>query len=200
MRWRRPGALVTVVVMALGISSVAVGQSALVVRPLAERKVSQLPAGPLFWRIETFGTKAEAERAASALGLVAESAGKVWLLTLGPAGGAPSPGGTKVGEVGPLMPVAATQYLLRINEATGPPGSLTPVHTHPGSEAFYVLAGEQSIRTQHGVLRVAAGKPEAGHGANVPMQVSSSGTTDLQALVMFVVDAAKPFSSPATLP
>jgi hypothetical protein len=200
MRWRRPGALVTVVVMALGISSVAVGQSALVVRPLAERKVSQLPAGPLFWRIETFGTKAEAERAASALGLVAESAGKVWLLTLGPAGGAPSPGGTKVGEVGPLMPVVATQYLLRINQATGPPGSLTPVHTHPGSEAFYVLAGEQSIRTQHGVLRVAAGKPEAGHGANVPMQVSSSGTTDLQALVMFVVDAAKPFSSPATLP
>lgn len=200
MRWRGPGALVTVVVMALGISSVAVGQPALVVRPLAERKVSQLPAGPLFWRIETFGTKAEAERAASALGLVAESAGKVWLLTLGPAGGAPSPGGTKVGEVGPLMPVVATQYLLRINQATGPPGSLTTVHTHPGSEAFYVLAGEQSIRTQHGVLRVAAGKPEAGHGANVPMQVSSSGTTDLQALVMFVVDAAKPFSSPATLP
>ncbi len=200
MRWRGPGALVTVVVMALGIWSVAVGQPALVVRPLAEKKVSQLPAGPLFWRIETFGTKAEAERAASALGLVAESAGKVWLLTLGPAGGAPSPGGTKVGEVGPLMPVVAPQYLLRINQATGPPGSLTPVHTHPGSEAFYVLAGEQSIRTSHGVLRIAAGKPEAGHGANVPMQVSSSGTTDLHALVMFVVDATKPFSSPATLP
>jgi hypothetical protein len=32
------------------------------------------------------------------------------------------------------------------------------------------------------------------------MQVSSSGTTDLHALVMFVVDAGKPFSSPATLP
>lgn len=200
MRWRGPGALVTVVVMVLGISSVAVGQPALVVRPLAEKKVGQLPAGPLFWRIETFATKAEAERAASALGLVAESAGKVWLLTLGPAGGAPSPGGTKVGEVGPLMPVVAPQYLLRINQATGPPGSLTPAHTHPGSEAFYVLTGEQSIRTPHGVLRVAAGKPEAGHGANVPMQVSSSGTTDLHALVMFVVDATKPFSSPATLP
>ena len=32
------------------------------------------------------------------------------------------------------------------------------------------------------------------------MQVSSSGTTDLHALVMFVVDAGRPFSSPATMP
>jgi hypothetical protein len=32
------------------------------------------------------------------------------------------------------------------------------------------------------------------------MQVSSSGTTGLQSLVMFVVDAGKPFSSPGTLP
>jgi hypothetical protein len=34
----------------------------------------------------------------------------------------------------------------------------------------------------------------------MPMEVSSSGTSDLNALVMFVVDATKPFSSPATLP
>jgi hypothetical protein len=32
------------------------------------------------------------------------------------------------------------------------------------------------------------------------MQVSSSGSTDLHALVMFVVDATKPFSSPAAFP
>jgi hypothetical protein len=44
------------------------------------------------------------------------------------------------------------------------------------------------------------GKPEAGHGADTPMQVSSSGSTDLHSLVMFVVDATKPFSSPATFP
>jgi hypothetical protein len=200
MRWRGLGAWVTVVVVALGASSAAVGQPALVVKPLAEKKVTQLPTGPLFWRIETFATKAEAERATSQLSLVAESAGKVWLFTLGPAAGGPAPRGTKVGEVGPLMPVTAPEYLLRINQATGPPGSLTSIHTHPGSEAFYVVAGEQSIRTPHGVLRVAAGKPAAGHGADVPMQVSSSGSTDLHSLVMFVVDATKPFSSPATFP
>jgi hypothetical protein len=175
------------------------GQPALKIAPLAEKRVAQLPPGPLFWRIETFPGKSEAERAASDLSLVAESAGKVWLFTLGPKGAPPSPGGTKVTEVGPLPPVVAPQYLLRINQASGPPGSTTPVHTHPGSEAFYVLAGEQSIRGKHGVLRVKAGTPETGHGADLPMQVTSSGTTDLHALVMFVVDATRSFSSPAKL-
>ena len=74
------------------------------------------------------------------------------------------------------------------------------MHSHPGSEAFFVLAGEQSIRGGHGTMVVKAGQPEAGHAPAQPMQVSSSGATDLHALVMFVVDAAKPFSSPATLP
>jgi hypothetical protein len=34
----------------------------------------------------------------------------------------------------------------------------------------------------------------------MPMQVFNSGTTDLTALIMFVVDASKPFSVPATFP
>ena len=177
----------------------ATAQPALVVKALAEKKVTELPTGPLFWRIEHFPTLAHAQAAAGPTGLAAEAGGKVWLFTLGAAGGA-SAGGTKVAEVGPLPQVMAAQYLLRINEASGPPGSLTAVHTHPGSEAFYVLAGEQRIRTPHGVMRVQVGQPETGHGAETPMQVSSSGATDLHALVMFVVDADKPFSSPATFP
>jgi len=176
----------------------AIAQQALVIKALSEKKVTELPAGPLFWRIENFPMLAQAQAAAGATGLAVESGGKVWLFTLGPAGG--STGGTKVAEVGPLPKVVATQYLLRINEATGSPGSITPVHTHPGSEAFYVLAGEQSIQSPHGVLRVRPGQAETGHGADMPMQVSSSGSSDLHALVMFVVDATKPFSSPAKFP
>lgn len=174
-------------------------QQKLVIKRLAEKKVAQLPEGSLYWRIENFPTVAQAKAAASSTGLVAESAGQVWLFTLGPAGGS-TPGGTKVAEVGPIPRVVAPEYLLRINEASGAPGSVTSVHTHPGSEAFYVLAGEQSIRTAHGVLRVKVGQPEAGRGADNPMQVSSTGSTDLHSLVMFVVDATRPFSSPAKLP
>lgn len=188
--------LVAVLAWGLLLSSVAVAQQALVIKPLVEKKMTELPTGQLFWRIENFPTVAQAQAAAGPTGLVAEAGGKVWLFTLGPAGKA-SADGTKIAEIGPLSQVVATQYLLRVNEVSGPPGSITPVHTHPGSEAFHVLAGETSQRTPHGVTRVAAGQTMAGHGADVPMQVSSSGSMDLHSLVMFVVDATKPFSSPA---
>ena len=184
---------------ALFLAFAATAQSALVIRPLAERKVAELPSGELFWRIENYPSREAAQAAAGTWSLVAEAAGKVWLFTLGLPGGS-SPGGTKVSEVGPISRVSAPQYLLRINEASGLPGSVTPVHSHPGSEAFYVLAGEQSIRGAHGTMVVKAGTPEAGHGASMAMQVSSTGSSALESLVMFVVDATKPFSSPAELP
>lgn len=175
-------------------------QQALSIKPLAEKHVAHLPDGPLFWKIENFASMSDAQSAAGPLSLAVESAGKAWLFTLGSAGQASPPQATKVAEVGPIPRVAATDYLLRINDASGPPGSVTPIHNHPGSEAFYVLTGQQSIRGAHGTLQVNPGQAEAGHGADQSMQVSSSGSTDLHALVMFVVDANRPFSSPATLP
>ena len=174
----------------------ASAQPALIIKPLAEKRVQALPAGPLHWQIETFATLAQAQAMAGPTALAVESAGKAWLFRLGPAGAAVSEGGKHIATVGPIPTVTASEYLLRINEASGAPGSVTPVHTHPGSEAFYVLAGEQSIRSPHGVMRVQPGHSETGHGADVPMQVSSSGSVDLLALVMFVVDAGRPFSSP----
>ncbi|HKO66896.1 MAG TPA: hypothetical protein VJU53_03745 [Burkholderiaceae bacterium] len=193
-------AINTMLLSSLCLFSPLAGAQALQIKPLAEKKVADLPAGPLFWRIENFTALAQAQAAAGPLSLVAESAGKVWLFTLGPPGGVSAAGAGKVTEFGPIPRVTAPQYLLRINEASGPPGSVTSVHTHPGSEAFFVLAGEQSIRSPHGVMKVKVGQPETGHGADMPMQVSSSGSTDLLSLVMFVVDATKPFSSPATFP
>jgi quercetin dioxygenase-like cupin family protein len=169
------------------------------VTPVAEKKVPQLPPGPLFWRIDTFPTLAKARAAASPTGLAAEVAGKAWLFTLGPPGGS-SPGGSKVTEIGPVPSFTAPEYLLRINRAAGSPGAKTPVHMHPGAETFYVLSGELTQKIPDGVKRVSAGQPMLGHSPNTPMQVSSSGNSNLSALVMFVTDATKPFSSPATMP
>jgi quercetin dioxygenase-like cupin family protein len=198
--------LAIVVVGMFLASPAAVAQQALpagslVIKVLTEKKVTSLPAGRprLYWRLESFPSLAQAQAAAGPWGLAAESGGRAWLATLGPAGGS-SAGGTKVAEIGPLPAVVAPQYLLRINEASGPPGSITAVHTHPGSEAFYVLNGEQTIRTVERVIRVSPGKGEAGAGSGTVMQVSSSGSTDLLALVMFVVDATKPFSTPSVFP
>ena len=165
---------------------------------VAEKKLKQLPAGPLFWRVENFPTLAQAQAAAGETSLAAEVSGKVWLFTLGPKGGT-TPGGTRVAEIGPVPPISAPEYLLRINHAGGPPGAKTPVHTHPGSETFYVLAGRLGQRTPHGVSYAEAGQSMNGHGADMAMEVFSAGTSDLDQLVMFVVDATRPFSSPAKL-
>jgi len=185
-------------IMGLLLSTAAQAQT-FEITPVAEKKVSQLPPGPLFWRIDTFATLAEAQAAASPTALAAEVAGKAWLFTLGAPGGS-SPGGSKVAEIGPVPSITAPEYLLRVVRSGGPPGAETPVHTHPGSETFYVLSGELSQKTPEGVNRVSAGQSMPGHPPNTPMQVSSSGIGDLSALVMFVNDATKPFSSPATMP
>ena len=111
-----------------------------------EKKVTQIPDGPLYWRIENFPTLATAQGAAGATALAAEIGGKVWLFTLGANGGS-SPGGSKVAEVGPINRITASEYLLRINSAVAAPGTKTAVHSHPGTEAFYVLTGRLSQKT-----------------------------------------------------
>ena len=168
------------------------------VRPVAEKKLKELPPGPLYWTIETFPTLAAAQAAAGPTALAADVSGTVWLFTLGQRG-LSTPGGTKVTEIGPVPPITATEYLLRINNTGGPPGARTPQHTHPGSETFYVISGRLGQKTPNGEHFVDAGKSMNGQGADVPMEVFNSGTTDLNALVMFVVDAGKPFSSHATI-
>lgn len=180
-------------------SPLAASAQEFTIKAVAEKKVKQLPAGPLFWRIETFPALEQAQAAAGPTGLAAEVSGKAWLFTLGPKGGS-SAGGGRVTEIGPVPLVSAPEYLLRINHAGGPPGAKTPAHTHPGSEAFYVLAGRLGQRTPHGVAHADAGQSMNGHGADMPMVVFSAGTTDLDQLVMFVVDATRPFSSPAKMP
>ena len=171
----------------------------LVVKPIAEKKVSELPPGPLFWRIENFPSLAQAQAAAGSTGLAAEVSGRDWLFTLAAKGGS-SAGGTEVAEIGPVPPIRAPAYLLRINHASGHPGAATAVHSHPGSEAFFVLAGRLGQKTPSGIAYAEPGQAMNGHAAGMPMVVFSAGTTDLDQLVMFVVDATKPFSSPTEMP
>ena len=180
------------------LPSTATKQEKFVIKPVAEKKLEHLPAGPLYWRLENFPTLAQAQAAAGPTSLAAEVSGKAWLFTLGQKGGS-TPGASKVAEIGPVPSITAPEYLLRINRAGGPPGAKTAVHSHPGSEAFYVLSGRLGQKTPEGVHYAKAGKSMNGHGPGMAMEVFSAGTSDLDQLVMFVVDAAKPFSAPAKL-
>ena len=209
-RFGGPLAAALVIVMALGLlPSMVAAQQKYIVKPVAEMKVQQLPKGELFWRVESFPTLDKAKAAAPAYRwnpdtasydglptLTAEVAGKAWLFTLGPKGGATA-GGTKVAEIGPVPPVHAPEYLLRVNYGHGAPGAKTPVHMHPGSESFYVITGKLGQRTPQGVMNVDSGQSMNGHSPGTTMEVFNSGTTELETLIMFVVDATKPFSVPA---
>jgi hypothetical protein len=192
--------------------SPATAQDGYVVKPVAELRTKQLPTGPLYWRIENFPTLEQAKAAAGpsrwnpdtvsydgSPSLAAEIGGKAWLFTLGAKGGK-TPGGTPVAEVGPVPAISAPEYLLRINQGSGPPGSTTPVHMHPGSESFYVVSGRLGQKTPNGVKYVEAGETMKGNAADTPMEVFNGGTTDLSAIILFVVDATRPFSVPTRMP
>jgi hypothetical protein len=199
MRHALVGMAAALVLVLVTLQPTALAQPEFFIKPVAQKKLKQLPAGPLYWRVESFPTLAEAQAAAGPTSLTAEVGGKAWLFTLGTKGGF-TPGGAKAAEIGPVPTMNAPEYLLRINHTGGAPGAKTPVHTHPGSEAFYVLTGRLGQKTTHGVSHVEAGKTMNGHGPDEVMEVFSSGTNDLNALVMFLVDANRPFSSPAKFP
>ena len=184
------------VVFLTGATLRVVAEPSLSVKLLAEKKVTELPQGELYWTIEKFAVAPSAD-APNSTSLLAEAEGSWWRFTLGAKGVLD---GSKFAEIGPVSRVEAKEFLLRINLASGKPGSVTPIHSHPGSEAFYVLSGEQRIRSTKGEFVLQTGQSQPGFGANLPMQVSSNGVSDLRALVMFVVDAKQPFSSPACFP
>jgi mannose-6-phosphate isomerase-like protein (cupin superfamily) len=168
-----------------------------IVENAGERTLDALPDGQLHWRIETFPSLEAAQAAASSASLAASVSGRFWLVTLG-ARGAATPGATHVAEIGPVLRIEARRYTLRLNHAHAPPGAATSVHAHPGSEAFYVLAGQLSQRTMHGISVVDAGETLNGHMPGMAMQLQSTGMENLDQLVLFLLDADQPFSSPAT--
>ena len=59
----------------------AAAQPKFVIKPVAEKKLKQLPAGPLYWRLENMPTLAQAQAAAGPTSLAAEVSGRVWLFT-----------------------------------------------------------------------------------------------------------------------
>jgi quercetin dioxygenase-like cupin family protein len=183
--------------IAAALPAAALAEAKFTVSPLAELKVSELPPDPLYWHVRSFPSIVEAEAAADpgSPSLAAEFDDRAWLFTLrsGTDGGA-----AEVVQIGPVPRVAAEEYLLRINSAVAPVGTKTSVHTHPGSEAFYVLSGQVTQRTPAATHVLDVGETMPGE-PETPMEVSSSGDEELRQLIMFVVDANKPFSTPASL-
>ena len=105
--------------------------------------------------------------------------------------------GTLVARVGPLLLPPAPNYTAIYSYAVMAPGQRSRVHTHPGPEGWYVLAGEQCLETSVGGFRGRARETVVVPG-NVPMELYISGSALRRALVVVVHDSRQPRGTPAS--
>ena len=149
----------------------------------------QFSQAAVYWHLRAFPTRQAAEAAKSPNGLVVEEDGRVWLSEFGARDAAPS-GGQAVAVIGPLQLPAAKGYTAVLSYAVMRPGDSSRVHTHPGPEGWYVLAGEQCLETPSGASRAGAGKTMA-VPPGVPMELSVTGKTVRRAFALVIHDSTQ---------
>ena len=149
----------------------------------------------VYWHLRTFGTRKAAEAAKSATGIVVEEDGRVWLSEFGPRDMA-SQGGEAIAVVGPLQLSAAKNYAAVLSYAVMRPGDSSRVHTHPGPEGWYVLAGEQCLETPAGADRARAGGTMT-VPPNIPMELNVTGTALRRAFALVIHDSTQGRATPS---
>jgi hypothetical protein len=153
--------------------------------------------GPIYWHLDTFPTRADAEANRAPRSTVVNSHGRHWLFTIAEQGWRPATG-ERVALIGPLTIDADKPYTARYQEAVIPAGFQDGVgagHRHPGPEAWYVLAGGQCLETPNGVMTARAGEtmlaPEGW-----PMAIASLGTEMRRTVFLVLHRSGELYSMP----
>lgn len=159
---------------------------------LANRPLVGALTNNTYWHIDRFESLEAALKAAGSNGVATEAHGSFWLMTV-ETKAEDHHGGHHVAWIGALVLPKAEKYSMRVMSSLLKPGSTTPVHTHSGPEAFYIVEGEQCLETPHGGRHLSAGQsyvvPAGGvHRGRV------IGSTARGALALILYDAAYPAS------
>jgi|GEM_PF-666394 len=152
---------------------------------------------PLYWHLDTYGTRLAADRARAARSIVVESLGRVWLFTIAPSDWRPSVLGTRVAQIGPLPLVPADSLAAVYMEGVFAPGMNSVVHRHAGAEAWFTLEGSMCLETPAGIRTQVAGDSGLVVPAGVPMMLTGTGTGPRRSVVLILQDATQPRSTPA---
>lgn len=164
----------------------------------AREELGSLPTdSALYWHIDAFASRAAADAARAERSTVVESLGRLWLFTIADAGWRPATG-KRIASVGPLPLVKASAYAAVYMEGVFRPGMRSPVHRHPGVEAWYTLEGEQCLETPRGRLGQRAGDAGVMVPGGLPMMLTGTGSGVRRSLVLILQDAAQPRSMLAT--
>lgn len=155
-----------------------------------------LPKGPLFWHIYTYPTREAAEQAkGDSTATIVNSLGKIWLFKIAPADWR-STSGQRVAIVGPLPGFDAKEYEARYLESISGAGPAhTPIHRHPGVEAWYVLSGAQCMQTPEKTFLI-RDKETGLVPAGAPMMLTRIKGPE-RALVLVLQDDSQPWMTKA---
>jgi quercetin dioxygenase-like cupin family protein len=162
---------------------------------LATRPYETLQTAPLYWHLYTFSDVAAANAARRGEETVTTALQKVWLMNVAPRDWVPGRG-DRVAVIGPLPMVPGQKYAAEFMEAISPPGFDSPVHRHPGPEAWYTLSGEVCLETPQGKSIGRAGDADGVVvPGDLPMRLSVTGTELRRSLVLILHDASKPHTA-----
>lgn len=163
----------------------------------ARQELGPLPRDTaLYWYIDESDSAARGTRALPPRSLMVTSLGREWQMTIAGAG-LPAQGRRRLAQIGPLPLVAADSFAAVYMEGVFRPGMESPVHRHPGVEAWYTLDGEQCLETPEGKQVQRAGDPGVMVAGGLPMQLTGAGTLTRRSLVLILQDATQPRSTHA---
>jgi len=159
---------------------------------LVDQAIGRVLQAEMYWHLDVYPTRGEAEKAKGPRGTVVESFGKVWLLTIEKAGWRPELKGARIAEIGPLPVTAGQEYSAVFMEAILNPGMSSAVHVHSGPEAWYTMSGETCLETPQGRFVGRAGGAPVIVPGGPPMLLTAIGPEQRRALTLILHDSSKP--------
>ncbi len=159
---------------------------------LADDSVGQLTKSEMFWHHDTYPTRTAAQADKGPQGVVVESFGKVWLMTISDEKWR-SAHGTRITEIGPLPVEAGKMYSAQLMEAVFMPGMTAAAHIHSGPESWYTLGGETCLETSDGRVQIGrAGGPPVIAPMGLKMHLTATGSEQRRSIVLILHQSSEP--------
>ena len=159
---------------------------------LADDSVGQLTKPQVFWHLDTYPTRTAAEADKGPQGVVVESFGKVWLMTIADDLWR-SAHGNRVAEIGPLPILAGEKYSAQLMEAIFTLGMTAAAHIHSGPEAWYAVGGETCLETSDGRMQIGRpGEPAVIVPMGMAMHLTAIGADERRSIVLILHQSSKP--------
>lgn len=190
-RSRFAGNAIALMIMAAACGDTAAAQST---RPGAGQAASIDLAGllkaPLYWHLDTFSSRDEAQAAMAERSAIVEAFDEVWLFTIAESDWRAS-GGTRVARLGPLELRPGGSSTVSFLQTAPVPGFRADVHQDDGRELVYTVEAELCLETPAATPAGEARGPSAPTEGRQPMQPAGAGTRIRSSIVLVDHDTSR---------